>query len=216
MLGLAVGIDYALFIVARHQDQVRAGVDPEESAARATGTAGSAVVFAGVTVLIALIGLDLRRHPVPDHDGHRRRRRGRDRRGRRGHPHPALLGFAKGRVVGWSAPRSAAGGRERADVEPARRGRTPGRCRERRDRTEPRRSAARRVRRPLGERRHAASDRHHGRRRRRPRACSRSPPRACALALPNAGMQPEDERGAPGVRPRRPSTSAPASTGRSS
>ncbi|MDQ4215692.1 MMPL family transporter [Microbacterium capsulatum] len=57
MLGLAVGIDYALFILARHQDQVRAGVDPEESAARATGTAGSAVVFAGVTVLIALIGL---------------------------------------------------------------------------------------------------------------------------------------------------------------
>ena len=57
MLGLAVGIDYALFIVARHQDQVRAGIDPEESTARATGTAGSAVVFAGVTVLIALIGL---------------------------------------------------------------------------------------------------------------------------------------------------------------
>ena len=57
MLGLAVGIDYALFIVARHQDQVRAGMDPEESASRATGTAGSAVVFAGVTVLIALIGL---------------------------------------------------------------------------------------------------------------------------------------------------------------
>ena len=57
MLGLAVGIDYALFIAARHQDQVRSGMDPEESVARATGTAGSAVVFAGVTVLIALIGL---------------------------------------------------------------------------------------------------------------------------------------------------------------
>ena len=57
MLGLAVGIDYALFIAARHQDQVREGVDPEDAAARATGTAGSAVVFAGVTVLIALIGL---------------------------------------------------------------------------------------------------------------------------------------------------------------
>jgi RND superfamily putative drug exporter len=57
MLGLAVGIDYALFIAARHQDQVREGMDPEESAARATGTAGSAVMFAGVTVLIALIGL---------------------------------------------------------------------------------------------------------------------------------------------------------------
>lgn len=57
MLGLAVGIDYALFIMARHQDQVRDGVEPEESAARAVGTAGSAVVFAGITVLIALIGL---------------------------------------------------------------------------------------------------------------------------------------------------------------
>ena len=57
MLGLAVGIDYALFIAARHQDQVRGGMDPEDAAARATGTAGSAVVFAGVTVLIALVGL---------------------------------------------------------------------------------------------------------------------------------------------------------------
>ena len=59
MLGLAVGIDYSLFIISRHQDQTRSGIDPEESAARATGTAGSAVVFAGVTVLIALIGLGL-------------------------------------------------------------------------------------------------------------------------------------------------------------
>lgn len=59
MLGLAVGIDYALFIVARHQDQVRGGMAPEESAARAVGTAGSAVVFAGITVIIALVGLGL-------------------------------------------------------------------------------------------------------------------------------------------------------------
>ncbi|KAA9089828.1 MMPL family transporter [Microbacterium radiodurans] len=57
MLGLAVGIDYSLFIAARHQDQVRAGMDPEESAARSTGTAGSSVAFAGITVLIALVGL---------------------------------------------------------------------------------------------------------------------------------------------------------------
>jgi RND superfamily putative drug exporter len=63
MLGLAVGIDYALFIAARHQDQVRDGMDPEESAARATGTAGSAVTFAGVTVLIALIGLSFANIP---------------------------------------------------------------------------------------------------------------------------------------------------------
>ena len=46
MLGLAVGIDYALFIVSRHQDQVKHGIPPEESAARAIATAGSAVVFA--------------------------------------------------------------------------------------------------------------------------------------------------------------------------
>lgn len=59
MLGLAVGIDYSLFIIARHQDFLREGMDPEESAARAVGTAGSAVVFAGITVMIALIGLSL-------------------------------------------------------------------------------------------------------------------------------------------------------------
>ncbi|HLS03165.1 MAG TPA: MMPL family transporter [Actinomycetales bacterium] len=57
MLGLAVGIDYALFIVARHQDQLRDGVEIGESIGRATATAGSAVVFAGITVMIALLGL---------------------------------------------------------------------------------------------------------------------------------------------------------------
>ncbi|WP_246043283.1 MMPL family transporter [Tessaracoccus massiliensis] len=57
MLGLAVGIDYALFILSRHRDLLREGLDPEESAGRAVGTSGSAVVFAGVTVFIALLGL---------------------------------------------------------------------------------------------------------------------------------------------------------------
>jgi RND superfamily putative drug exporter len=57
MLGLAVGIDYALFIVSRHRQQLAAGLEPAESVARAIATAGSAVVFAGVTVLIALVGL---------------------------------------------------------------------------------------------------------------------------------------------------------------
>lgn len=57
MIGLAVGIDYALFILSRHRTQLATGMDPEESAARATGTAGSAVVFAGLTVVIALSGL---------------------------------------------------------------------------------------------------------------------------------------------------------------
>lgn len=63
MIGLAVGMDYALFIVSRHREQLYEGVDPEESAARATATAGSAVVFAGVTVVIALVGLAVARIP---------------------------------------------------------------------------------------------------------------------------------------------------------
>ncbi|MFS0702720.1 MMPL family transporter [Cellulomonas sp. 179-A 4D5 NHS] len=63
MLGLAVGIDYALFIISRHQGQLKAGMDPEESAARALATAGSAVVFAGLTVMIALVGLAVAQIP---------------------------------------------------------------------------------------------------------------------------------------------------------
>ncbi|MET0788771.1 MAG: MMPL family transporter [Cellulomonas sp.] len=59
MLGLAVGIDYALFIMSRHQDQLKHGLEPEESASRAVATAGSAVVFAATTVVIALLGLSV-------------------------------------------------------------------------------------------------------------------------------------------------------------
>lgn len=57
MIGLAVGIDYALFILSRHRGQLARGMDAQESAAVAVGTAGSAVVFAGATVIIALLGL---------------------------------------------------------------------------------------------------------------------------------------------------------------
>ncbi|QWF78109.1 MMPL family transporter [Amycolatopsis sp. CA-230715] len=57
MLGLAVGIDYALFIVSRYRHELSEGKEPEEAAARSVGTAGSAVVFAGLTVIIALAGL---------------------------------------------------------------------------------------------------------------------------------------------------------------
>lgn len=58
MLGLAVGIDYGLFIISRHRDQLGASdITPEESTARAVATSGSAVVFAGLTVIIALVGL---------------------------------------------------------------------------------------------------------------------------------------------------------------
>lgn len=59
MLGLAVGIDYALFIVSRHRTQLKHGMAVQESIARATGTAGSAVLFAGLTVLIALAALSV-------------------------------------------------------------------------------------------------------------------------------------------------------------
>lgn len=57
MLGLAVGIDYSLFIVHRHRTQLLGGMDLRESIARATGTSGNAVVFAGLTVVIALAAL---------------------------------------------------------------------------------------------------------------------------------------------------------------
>ncbi|WP_406061679.1 MMPL family transporter [Micromonospora sp. NBC_00860] len=57
MLGLAVGIDYSLFITSRHRQNLLEGLPPEEAVGRAVGTAGSAVVFAGATVVIALAGL---------------------------------------------------------------------------------------------------------------------------------------------------------------
>ncbi|MFE2109460.1 MMPL family transporter [Kitasatospora sp. NPDC059463] len=57
MVGLAVGIDYALFIVSRHRRHLAEGLEPQEAAARANATAGSAVVFAGLTVVAALAGL---------------------------------------------------------------------------------------------------------------------------------------------------------------
>src|SRR6185437_16046317 len=59
MIGLAVGVDYALFIVSRHRAQLAAGLSPAESAAIAVGTAGTAVVFAGCTVIIALAALSV-------------------------------------------------------------------------------------------------------------------------------------------------------------
>lgn len=59
MLGLAVGIDYALFIVNRHRRQLKLGYDVDESIGLANGTSGNAVVFAGTTVLIALLALNV-------------------------------------------------------------------------------------------------------------------------------------------------------------
>jgi RND superfamily putative drug exporter len=57
MLGLAVGTDYSLFIISRHLRFLEEGVEPDESIARSMGTSGSAVVFAGSTVILALLCL---------------------------------------------------------------------------------------------------------------------------------------------------------------
>jgi RND superfamily putative drug exporter len=59
MIGLAVGIDYSLFITSRYRQFLTEGMDGREAAGRAVGTAGSAVVFAGATVVIALAGLSV-------------------------------------------------------------------------------------------------------------------------------------------------------------
>ena len=59
MLGLAVGIDYALFVVSRYREERAKGRTPQEATGMAVGTAGSAVVFAGLTVVIALAGLSV-------------------------------------------------------------------------------------------------------------------------------------------------------------
>ncbi|MGW7021876.1 MMPL family transporter [Streptomyces decoyicus] len=64
MIGLAVGIDYALFIVSRYRAEITEGREREEAAGRAVGTAGSAVVFAGLTVVIALVGLTVVNIPM--------------------------------------------------------------------------------------------------------------------------------------------------------
>jgi len=57
LIGLGVGIDYALFIVTRHRNNLKAGMSPTDAAVRALNTSGRAVLFAGTTVCIALLGM---------------------------------------------------------------------------------------------------------------------------------------------------------------
>ncbi|MFC4049304.1 MMPL family transporter [Actinomadura syzygii] len=57
MVGLGVGIDYALFVLARHREYLARGFDPREAAGRAVATAGRPVVFAGGTVVVSILGL---------------------------------------------------------------------------------------------------------------------------------------------------------------
>jgi RND superfamily putative drug exporter len=64
MIGIAVAIDYALFIVSRFRNELNSTHDPAHAAGRAVGTAGSSVVFAGLTVVIALVALAVVRIPM--------------------------------------------------------------------------------------------------------------------------------------------------------
>ncbi len=64
MIGLGVGIDYALFIVTRHREHLAQGMTVEDAAGRAVATSGSAVLFAGMTVVIAICGLAIAGIPM--------------------------------------------------------------------------------------------------------------------------------------------------------
>ena len=70
MVGLGVGIDYALLLVTRHVEYLRIGLDKREAAGRAVATAGRSVVFAAATVLISLLGLKLAGLPTYDSFGY--------------------------------------------------------------------------------------------------------------------------------------------------
>ncbi|MCX4964144.1 MMPL family transporter [Streptomyces sp. NBC_00654] len=117
MIGLAVGIDYALFIVSRYRAELADGREREEAAGRAVGTAGSAVVFAGLTVIIALVGLAVVNIPMLSKMGF----------AAAGTVAiavlialtlvPAMLGFAGKRVMGRKA-RKAAEAENRPDAKP--------------------------------------------------------------------------------------------------
>ncbi|MEU5974453.1 MMPL family transporter [Streptomyces sp. NPDC047315] len=127
MLGIAVGIDYALFIVSRYRSERADGHDAQEATARANGTAGSAVVFAGLTVVIALAGLTVVNLPILTSMG----------LAAAGAVIvavlvattlvPALLGFAGERVRGKARKRPAAGptGQDRSPQDRTPNDRTP-------------------------------------------------------------------------------------------
>ncbi|HEX8065695.1 MAG TPA: MMPL family transporter [Thermoleophilaceae bacterium] len=125
MLGLAVGIDYALFILSRHRQNVGEGLEPREAAAQATGTAGSAVVFAGATVVIALVGLTVVNIPFLTVMGLAAAGAVIVAVAIATTLLPALLGFAGGRIVRKNRalafrPRGRRPGRETASVRYAR------------------------------------------------------------------------------------------------
>ncbi len=69
MLGLGVGIDYALFILARHRQNLAEGMPVPEAVGRANATAGLSVLFAGITVVVAIASLQVAGIPMLTDDG---------------------------------------------------------------------------------------------------------------------------------------------------
>ena len=90
MIGLGVGIDYALFLVTRHRDNRKQGMELHEAVAMAVATSGSAIVFAGSTVVIALLALLVAGIPLVTR--------------------ARILGGRRSRDCGTRRPHSAAGG----------------------------------------------------------------------------------------------------------
>ena len=117
LIGLGVGIDYALFIVTRHRNNLKAGMPPREAAVRALNTSGRAVLFAGTTVCIALIGMLVLRISYISGLGHRRRGH-RAVHGRRRH-HPAARAARLPRPAGPVPQGTPPAGRQRARARPA-------------------------------------------------------------------------------------------------
>src|SRR5689334_11620074 len=64
LIGLGVGVDYALFIVTRYRESLHDGADPQQATVTAIATAGRSVLFAGSTVVIAMMGLFVMRQPL--------------------------------------------------------------------------------------------------------------------------------------------------------
>lgn len=104
MIGLGVGIDYGLFIVTQHRNQLAAGMEPRESVARATAIAGGAVVFAGSTVMIALLSLLVAGIPIITALGYTSAIVVFVAMMSSITLLPALLGLLRGRVNNWKVP----------------------------------------------------------------------------------------------------------------
>ncbi len=130
MVGLGVGIDYALFLITRHREFLARGMPVEESVGRAVETAGQVIVFAGGTVVISILGLAVAGVPMMTAAGDRDRGDRADHGGRLGHaaaraPRARRTVDQPARGPRRSGPGTARAGGAGASTCPGTRGRTP-------------------------------------------------------------------------------------------